>query len=59
MFRCTFSNIVFKLCFEGKRFYVRAKQHFSLLNNEYHVFSGGKERPGRDVDPSPLLVLWS
>jgi hypothetical protein len=31
----------------------------SLLYNGYRVFSGGKERPGRDVDPSPLLVPWS
>ena len=22
-------------------------------------FQGGKERPGRDADPSPLLVPWS
>jgi hypothetical protein len=22
-------------------------------------FPGGKERPGRDADPSPLLVSWS
>jgi hypothetical protein len=28
----------------------------SLLYNRYRVFSGGKERPGRDADPSPLLV---
>ena len=26
----------------------------SLLYNEYRVFPGGKERPGREVDPSPL-----
>ena len=25
----------------------------SLLYNGYRVFSGGKERPGRDVNPSP------
>jgi len=25
----------------------------SLLYNGYHVFPGGKERPGRDTDPSP------
>jgi len=25
----------------------------SLLYNRYRVFPGGKERPGRDVDPSP------
>jgi len=31
----------------------------SLLYNGYRVFSGGKERPGRDADPSPLLVSWS
>jgi len=24
----------------------------SLLYNEYRVFPGGKERPGRDTDPS-------
>jgi len=26
----------------------------SLLYNGYRVFPGGKERPGRDADPSPL-----
>jgi hypothetical protein len=26
----------------------------SLLYNGYWVFPGGKERPGRDADPSPL-----
>jgi hypothetical protein len=31
----------------------------SLLYNGYRVFSGGKERPGRDAAPHPLLVLWS
>ena len=25
----------------------------------YRVFSGSKERPGRNVDSSPLLVPWS
>jgi hypothetical protein len=25
----------------------------SLLYNEYRVFTGGKERPGCDADPSP------
>ena len=25
----------------------------SLLYNGYRVYSGGKERPGRDADPSP------
>jgi hypothetical protein len=25
----------------------------TLLYNEYWVFPGGKERPGRDADPSP------
>ena len=25
----------------------------SLLFNGYRVFAGGKERPGRDADPSP------
>ena len=31
----------------------------SLLYSGYRVFPGGKERPGRDADPSPLLVPWS
>ena len=31
----------------------------SLLYNGYLVFPGGKERPGRDAEPSPLLVQWS
>jgi len=29
------------------------------LYNGYRVFPGGKERPGRDADPSLLLVSWS
>jgi len=28
----------------------------SLLYNGYRVFPGGKERPGGEVDPSPLLM---
>jgi len=28
----------------------------SLLYNGYRVFPAGKERPGRNADPSPLLV---
>ena len=31
----------------------------TLLYNGYRVLPGGKERPGRDADPSPLLVTWS
>jgi hypothetical protein len=31
----------------------------SLLYKGYRVFSGGKERPGHDADPLPLLVPWS
>jgi len=31
----------------------------SLLYNGYRLFPGGKERPGRDADPSPILVPWS
>ena len=31
----------------------------SLLYNGYRVFPLGKERPGRDADPSPLKVPWS
>ena len=26
----------------------------SLLYNGYQVFPGGKDRPGRDADPSPI-----
>ena len=29
------------------------------MYNGYRVFPGGKERPGRAADPSPLLVPWS
>jgi hypothetical protein len=28
----------------------------SLLYNGYRVFPGARKRPGRDADPSPLLV---
>ena len=31
----------------------------SLLYNGYRVFPWGKERPGRDAYPSPLLEPWS
>ena len=31
----------------------------SLMYNESRVFPGGKERPGCEADPSPLLVPWS
>ena len=31
----------------------------NLLYNGHRVFPGGKERPGRDAHPSPLLVPWS
>ena len=31
----------------------------SLLYKGYRLFPGGKERPLRDADPSPLLVPWS
>jgi hypothetical protein len=30
-----------------------------FLYNGYQVFSGGRKRPGRDADPSHLLVLRS
>jgi len=30
---------------------------YDLLYNEYRVFPGAKERPGRDTDPSPLLSV--
>ena len=29
----------------------------SLLYNMYRVFPGGKERPGRDADPSPTIAV--
>ena len=29
------------------------------MYNGYRVFPGGKERPGRDADPSTLLMPWS
>ena len=29
----------------------------SLLYDRYWIFPGGKERPGRDADPSPFLVV--
>ena len=31
----------------------------SLRYNGYQVFPRGKERPGRDANPSPLLMTWS
>ena len=31
----------------------------SLLYNKYRVFPRSKERPGREADPSPLLLPWS
>jgi len=31
----------------------------TLLYSGYRVIPGGKERPGRDADPSPFLVPWS
>jgi len=33
--------------------YQWATPSVSLLHNGYRVFPGGKERPGRDADPSP------
>ena len=33
--------------------------HYNRAYNGDRVFPGGKERPGRDADPSPLLVTWS
>ena len=30
-----------------------------LMYNGYRVFTVGKERPGCDADPSPLLVPWT
>ena len=33
--------------------------HPASCTNGYRAFPGGKERPGRDADPSPLLVPWS
>jgi hypothetical protein len=31
----------------------------NLLYNGYRAFPGGKERPGRELTPHPLLVPWS
>ena len=31
----------------------------NLLYNWYRFFPGGKERPGRKAEPSPLLLSWS
>jgi hypothetical protein len=31
----------------------------NLLQNGYRVFPGGRKRPARDADPSPLLVTRS
>ena len=46
----------------GTRFPARPDRSWgprSLLYNGYWVFPEGKERPGRDTDPSPLLMPWS
>ena len=40
----------------GARFFAPVQKGWgppNLLYNGYRVFSGGKERPGRDADPSP------
>jgi len=37
----------------GRDFPHRSRGPPSLLRNWYRVFPGGKERPGRDADPSP------
>ena len=46
----------------GARFSARSDRPWgptSLLYNGYQVFPGGKIRPGRAADHSPLLVPWS
>ena len=46
----------------GARFFARPDRPWgppSLLYNGYRVFSGGKLRPGRAADHSPLLAPWS
>ena len=46
----------------GARFSARPDRLWGLLNlpyNGYRVFPGGKERPGRNTDNSPLLVSRS
>jgi hypothetical protein len=44
----------------GARFSARVQTgpgaHPSLLYNGYRVFPEGRKRPGRDANPSPLLV---
>jgi len=57
-------NVKRNVLIKFKRYYFSLLQHskwkiFSLLYNGYLVFPGGKERPGRDADPSLLLVTWS
>ena len=42
-----FAGEIFRTCPD------RSWGPLSLLYNGYRVFPGGKERPGRDVDPSP------
>ena len=47
----------------GLRFFAPAQTgpgaHPAFCKMGTGFFSGGKERPGRDADPSPLLVPWS
>jgi len=38
---------------DGRKISIPDRPARSLLYNEYRVFPGGKERPGRDVEPSP------
>jgi len=45
--RCPGGSEIFRTC--PDRLWVPT----SLLYNGYRVFPGGKERPGRDADPSP------
>jgi hypothetical protein len=43
----------------GRYFPHLSRPALDLLYNGYRVFPGGKERPGRDANPSSLLVPWS
>jgi len=51
-----YSNTYFSLIQTGSRpctLYIVWYVVGGLLYNGYRIFSGGKMRPGRDVDPSP------
>jgi hypothetical protein len=63
LYTCIHDHIVTGYGLEGPGIESRWGQDFppwdppSLLYNEYRVFTGGTKRPGRDANPSPLIVL--